>query len=292
MDRERRLRWALLIGVSLFLAELATAFLSGSLALLADSGHLFLDVFALALAYVGSKVAARQPDQRYTYGYHRAEVLAAAFNAALLFLLVGFVVHEASARFFLPASLRVVPMLTMAVVGLGGNILMGIFLSRHEKEDLNMRAAFLHVLGDALGSLAVLGAGIVLVFSGPTWVDPAASLLIALFISVGAVRVLRGALRILAEAAPDELSVTEIARALAAVPGVQDVHDLHIWSLKPGFPALTAHVVLGKLSLGDADRVAEEIRMRLRERFGVEHVTLQVEGQSCTGPCCNGQFMR
>lgn len=292
VDREKRFGLALFLGSVLFFAEILTAIFSGSLALLADAGHLFLDVFALLFAYLGARLSRRRPDQTYTYGYHRAEVLAAAINAALLFFLVGFIVKEAISRFFAPVSVLVVPVLVMALLGLLGNLVMASFLSGHKKEDLNMRAAFLHVLGDALGSVVVLIAGLVLAFSGPYWIDPAASLVISGVILVGAVRVAKGVVRVLGEGVPENLSLEEIAAAIASVPGVRDVHDLHVWTIKPGFPALTAHVVLGDLSLREADQLVEELRRRIRERFGIEHVTLQVEGETCPGPCCNGRIAK
>lgn len=280
------------LGSALLLAEILTAILSKSLALLADAGHLFLDVFALLFAYLGARLALRRPDERYTYGYHRAEVLAAAVNALLLFLLVGFVVHEAVRRISAPTPVWVGPVLVMALVGLLGNLVTAFLLFGHEKNDLNMRAAFLHVLGDALGSVVVLIAGLALAFSGPAWIDPVASLVISGIILFGAARVVRGVVRVLGEGVPEGLSLAEIAATMAAVPGVREVHDLHVWTIKPGFPALTAHVVLGDLPLREADRLAEELRRRIRERFGIEHVTLQVEGESCNGPCCNGQATR
>jgi len=288
VGRERRLLWAWILGVLLFVAELVTAFFSGSLALLADTGHVFLDVFALSLAYWASLLARRRPDHKYTYGYHRLEVLAAALNALLLFFLVGFVVHEALGRFRSPAAILAGPVVAMAGLGLLGNLLMAWLLHSHEKHDLNVRAAFLHVLGDALGSVAVLLGGLSVLLFQALWVDPAASLFISGIILVGAVRVLRETLRVLAEGVPEGYSLLEISAAMAAFPGVQEVHDLHVWSLGPQFPALTAHVVVGDLSLREADALAENLRQMLHKRFGIEHVTLQMEGEVCSGPCCNG----
>ena len=288
MGRERRLLLAWILGVLLFIAELATAFFSGSLALLADTGHVFLDAFALSLAYWASLFARRRPDHKYTYGYHRVEVLAAALNALLLFFLVGFVVHEALGRFRSPVAILAGPVVAMAGLGLLGNLLMAWLLHSHEKHDLNLRAAFLHVLGDALGSVAVLLGGLSVLLFQALWVDPAASLLISGIILVGAVRVLRQTLRVLAEGVPEGYSLSEISSAMATFPGVQEVHDLHLWSLGPGFPALTAHVVVGDLPLREADALAENLRQMLRKRFGIEHVTLQMEVEVCSGPWCNG----
>lgn len=265
------------------------AWLTGSLALLADAGHFFLDMVALGLAYFGARWALRRPNARYTYGFRRAEVLVAATNAFLLLLLVSFIVREALARLGMSREIWVGPTLLMGVVGLAGNILMAFFLHRHEKSDLNMRAAFLHVLGDALGSLGVVLAGIAIILFGKVWVDAAASLFISGIVLLGALRVLREAGRVLFEAMPDGLSFAEIVETLRSLPGVQDVHDLHVWSLVPGFPVLTAHLVLGNCSLAEADAILGQARKILRDRFGIDHVTLQVECAACEGLACNGR---
>lgn len=270
-----------------FVAELGVGLLTGSLALLADSGHVLLDVAALALAYVGARWAGRRPDERYTYGYRRAEVIVAAVNGLFLFLLVGFVVAEAVDRLRTPKEVWVGPMMAMAGAGLLGNLAMAALLGHHDADDLSMRAAFLHVLGDALGSLAVVLGGASMILTGQTWPDAAASLLISGILLVGAIRVLRRAGRVLAEGVPEGLVLGEVARAMAEVGGVREVHDLHVWSLGPGSPALTAHVVLGERSLQEADAIVAELRRILKERFGIHHVTIQVESGACQAPCCN-----
>lgn len=277
------------VGVTLFGAELSAALFSRSLALLADSGHVALDVFALGLAYGAHRLVRRRPDKKYTYGYHRAEVLAAALNALLLLLLVGFVVREALVRLWSPAPVLWGPMVVMAGVGLGGNVLMAFLLGSHEARDLNMRAAFLHVVGDALGSVAVLVAALGLALFRAPWMDTVASLLISGLLLVGAARVLRRAGRVLAEGVPEGLSLAEITGAMLAYPGVREVHDLHVWSLGPRFSALTAHVVVGERSLPEAEAVVRHLGELIRERFGIGHVTLQVEGEACGGPWCNGR---
>lgn len=289
MGREQRLLWAWALGIALFVAELSLAFFSRSLALLADSGHLFLDVFALSFAFLANLLSRRKPDQKYTYGYQRAEVLAAALNAFLLFLLAGFVIHQALERLRSPVLVLPGPVLVMAVAGLLGNLFMAWLLGSHEKHDLNMKAAFLHVLGDALGSVVVLGSALAVMLWGAAWVDPAASLLISGIILFGAARVLRGAVKVLAEGVPEGLSLAEINAAIAGFPGVREVHDLHVWSIGPRFPVLSAHLVVGDLSLREADALGQSLRQMLRERFGIEHVTFQMENGACSGPSCNGR---
>lgn len=288
IERERRLLWALALGFFVFLGELLTGLFAGSLALLADSAHVFLDVVALGLAYFGARISRRPPTTRYTYGFRRVEVLTAAINGLTLLLLLGLLTKEAVARFGAPMMVHAEPMLAMAVVGLVANFLMAGLLWHHEEEDLNMRAAFLHVLGDALGSLAALAAGVAIVLTGWTGADPLASLFIAAVVGVGAVRLLRRSFRVLAEGTPEGLELEKITKRLLEVAGVRGVHDLHLWSIGPGFPALSAHVVVDSGSLAEAEALAARLRKLLGEEFGLAHVTLQLEREFCGAPCCNG----
>ncbi len=286
--REERLLWALGVGFFVFLGQILIGLLTGSLALLADSAHVFLDVFALALAYVGARFARWPPTAHYTYGFRRVEVLTAAVNGLTLFLLMGLVVREAAVRLATPQEVWAGPMLGMAAAGLLANLLMAFLLRDHKAEDLNLRAAFLHVLGDALGSAAVILAGLVILFTGWTWADPLASLLIAGIVGVGAVRVLRRTWRILGEGTPEGLDAARIAERMVSQPGVVGVHDLHLWAIGPEFPALSAHVVVEVESMAEADALAAGLRQLLAKEFGLTHVTLQLEGQFCEAPCCNG----
>lgn len=286
MERERRLGLAFSLGFFVFFAELFTSLFAGSLALLADSAHVFLDLVALGLAYVGARLSRRPPTARYTYGFQRIEVLTAAVNGLTLLLLLGLLTKEAFERLSAPHPVQAGPMLAVALAGLGANLLMAGLLRHHEEGDLNMRAAFLHVLGDALGSVAALAAGVVIAITGWNGADPLASLVIMVVVGVGAVRVLRRTFRILAEGAPEGLDPERIRKRLQEVSGVRDVHDLHLWSIGPGFPALSAHVVVESRSMAEADALAAQLRQVLKEEFGLDHVTLQLEGSFCGAPCC------
>jgi len=286
--REQRLLIALGLGISVLVAQVSVGLITGSLALLADSAHVFLDVFALALAYLGVRLSHRPPTAHYTYGFRRVEVLTAFGNGVTLLFLVAFVVKEAFSRLGAPQEVWAAPMLGMALAGLLANLLMAGLLHRHEEGDLNMRAAFLHVLGDALGSVAAFAAGLLILLSGWTLADPLASLLIAGIVGTGAVRVLREALHILAEGTPKGMELTQVAQRMAAIPGVRDVHDLHLWTIGPDFPALSAHVVVESQSLAEADSLSLRLRRLLHDEFGIQHTTLQLEGSPCDAPYCNG----
>lgn len=286
-DKER-LALAIGIGASMCVAQVATGILAGSLALIADSAHLFLDVVALGLAYLGLRIGDRPPDERYSYGYHRVQVLTALVNGLSLVVVAGFVLKEAVARFLAPTPVLAGPVLGVALAGLVANLAMALILGHHEEEDLNMRAAFLHVLGDLLGSLAVIVSAAVVLTTRITWVDPAASVLIVLILAVGAIRVLRQTLPILGEGVPEGISLGNVGDALRTIPGVQAVHDLHVWSLGPGFPALSAHLVVGECSGDERERILAAARQTLDQRFAIRHVTLQLECTACAGPVCSG----
>ncbi len=278
---ERRFILALALTGLIFIAEVLGGLWTGSLALLSDAAHIFLDVLALAMSFAALRIAARPADHRHTYGYHRWQVIAALANGATLLVVAFGILREAWQRWQTPQPILAGPMLVVAVVGLVVNLIVALVLSGHDHRDLNVRSAFLHVLGDALSSIGVIAAGAVILFTGWMWVDPLVSALIAVIILAGSGRVLRQALHILVEGAPDDVTPRQVQPALAAIPGVSGVHDLHIWTVSPGYVALSAHVVLADASFAGAQDVQERIRRLLAERFGIEHSTVQLECAHC-----------
>lgn len=280
---ERRFIVSLALTGLIFFAELVGGLVTGSLALLSDAAHVFLDAFALGLSYVAIRLTSLPPDDRHTYGYHRLRVLAALVNGTTLMLVVFEIVREAIGRFSNPQPILAGPMLVVAVIGLIVNLMVAFVLRGHDHEDLNVRSAFLHVLGDTLASIGVIVAGVIIVLTGWTIVDPLISLVIAVIILVGAGNVLRKALHILIEGVPQGLTATQVAEAMNDVPGVSQVHDLHVWTVSPGYIALSAHVVFDDQSISEAQSILERLEAALAERFGIEHTTIQVECQSCAG---------
>jgi cobalt-zinc-cadmium efflux system protein len=265
----------------IFFAELVGGFLTSSLALLSDAAHVFLDAFALALSYVAIRLASLPPNDRHTYGYHRLQVLAALVNGATLLVIAFEIFREAIKRFSNPEPVLAGPMLIVAVIGLVVNLIVAFVLGGHDHENLNVRSAFLHVLGDALASVGVIGAGVVIVLTGWTLVDPLVSMLIGVIILVGSGNVLRRALHILIEGVPKGLTATEVGDAMQELPAVSKVHDLHVWTVSPGYISLSAHVVLDDQSLSEAQSVMRRLKDVLAERFGIEHTTIQFECESC-----------
>jgi len=247
---------------------------SGSLALLGDAGHMLTDAMSLGLAAIAARVAQRAPSHRHSYGLRRVEALAALANSLFMLAVVGGLVWHAVERLMNPREIAGEAVILVALGGLVLNVVVAWLLTRGEA-DLNTRGALLHVIGDLLGSLAALASGVVILYTGWTPIDPLLTMLICGLILFSTLSLLRNVLHTLLEGVPDSLSLPEVGRAMASVPGVRSVHDLHIWSLDSRRTALSAHLLLTDARRWQA--ILEAERRLLHERFGVEHVTLQPE---------------
>ncbi|MHB8937864.1 MAG: cation diffusion facilitator family transporter [Thiobacillus sp.] len=265
---------ALLLTLSFAGVEAVAGWWSGSLALLADAAHMVTDSSALGLAAAAAWLARCPPSMRHSYGLVRAEVLAALFNSLLMLVLIGFIVREALERVGTPRDIDGGTVIGVAVIGLAINLVVAWVLSRGE-HTLNSRAALLHVLGDALGSVAAITAGIVIVTTGWTPIDPLLSLLVAALILFSALRLLREVLHVLMEGVPGHVQLAVVGRDLARLPGVRRVHDLHVWTLSSGTLALSAHLELRDLADWPATLAAAQQAMEAQH--GISHVTLQPE---------------
>ena len=276
-------RFLLSIGLTLaiLIAEVVGGLWTGSLALLSDSAHVFMDMFALGLSYLAIRAAALPANDRHTYGYHRMQVLAALANGATLLLISFEILRDAINRFQNPEPVKAGPMLVIAILGLVVNIIVALVLREHDHEDLNARAAFLHVLGDALASVGVIGAGIAILITGQEWIDPLVSVLISLLILVSSGRLLKETVHILAEGIPEGMTASDVAETMKAVPGVAEVHDLHIWTVSPGYVALSAHVILEDQILSQTEGIMEELKGKLDTQYEIEHTTIQFECANC-----------
>lgn len=278
-QNRRRLFIVLLLTLGYMVAEVVGGWLTGSLALLADAGHMLSDAGALALSFFALWVAQRPPDHDRTFGYHRVEILAALAHAVTLFAVAGFVVWEAIARLGTPFEVKGPMMLGVAVGGLVVNLVGLVVLHGGQADSLNVRGAWLHVLTDALGSVGVIvSAGLVWAFDFHM-ADPIASVVISVLVLLSAIPLLRQALGILMESAPSHIDVAEVRAAMASVPGVEDVHDLHVWVISEGRDCLSGHVVVAQDQ--NSQTMLNQLRGLLSERFGVEHVTLQIEDAAC-----------
>jgi len=281
-ERRRALWIALLANGAFLVVQVVAALAFGSLALLADGVHMLSDVAALAIALVAQRVASAPPSQRHTYGLVRAEVIGAQINAVLLLGAAVWIAVEAVQRLGETPEIDGAGVAVVAVLGLLVNAGSAWVIARAAGDNLGLRGAFWHLTGDALGSLGALAAGLAVVVADATWVDGAASLLIAALITVSALALLRDVGRVLLEGAPSGLRVDDIERALAAEPRVEAVHHVHVWSLGSETPALSAHVVLtGEPSLHEAQARGDELKTMLAERFGIGHATLELECHDC-----------
>ena len=273
-------RRALLIALTLTLGysavEAVAGWWSGSLALLSDAGHMLTDSLALAIASAAALLATRPPSVKHSYGLGRLETLAALTNALLMVGLVAVVSAEAVARLMAPQPVHGGAVMGVALLGLGVNVA-AAWLLAGGRENLNVRAALLHVMGDLLGSVAALISGVVILYTGWTTIDPVLSLVIAALILLSSLRVLREALHALMEGVPLHLDLEAIGSTMAEVEGVVSVHDLHVWSLSASRSALSAHVVIADMPAWEI--ILPRLQRLLLDRFGIDHVTLQPEGQ-------------
>jgi len=270
----RRLWLVLALTAGFMVVEALGGWLSGSLALLADAGHMLTDVGAISLSLLTTWIAQRPATQSKTYGYLRWEILAALINGALLMGIAVWVVIEAMARFHHPVPIQAGLFLAIAAVGLVVNLVsLGVLHGSH-RHDLNSRSVYLHVMGDALGSVAALGAAVAVRFTGWTAADPIASIVLSLLILAGAWRVVRESTDILLEAVPSHIAMLEVQRRMLGVPGVETVHDLHVWTVTSGMVAMSGHAVVPDLESHPV--CLERIRAEMAT-LGIGHVTIQLE---------------
>ena len=278
-----RLRIALGATACVAVLELAGGIRSGSLALLSDAAHVVMDVVALGIALAASVQARRPATARQTFGFARYEILAALANGALLTAVTILIAVEAARRFVHPAIPQAGLMSAVAAIGLIVNVSVGMMLARAHHHDLNVRAALLHVGGDALGAAGVIVGGLAIALTGAAWIDPLLSLLIAAIIVVGVVHIVREATDVLLESAPGHVELPAVRERMIAVEGVVDVHDLHVWTIGSGAHALSAHVLLDDRKLSEASVILRLLDAAMRDEFEITHVTVQFECESC-GP--------
>lgn len=274
-EQIRRLRWTLALAASYMVAEVVGGIWTGSLALLADAGHMLSDVAALALSMFALWLSGRPAPRGRTFGYQRIEILAALANGAALVVVAVLILIEAVERAGQPPEVQGLPMLLIATGGLAINVVGLLLLSRGKNDSLNLRGAWLHLLSDALGSVGAMAAGLAIWLFGWALADPIASALISILVLWSAWSLLRETVDVLLESAPTHLDVDDISQALCGIPGVASVHDLHVWTITSGKVSLSCHVS------AEYDAPPQNLLARLqellRERFGIEHVTIQVE---------------
>ncbi len=287
LKHRRRLMLVLALTSSFMFVEAVAGVLTGSLVLLADAGHMLTDVGGLSLALAAIWFAQRPATARKTFGYYRAEILAALVNSILLFGVSMFVLVEAVRRFNQPPDVASVPLIAVASVGLAVNLASASLLQTGAGESMNVRGAFLEVLGDVLGSVGAIATGVILLTTGWKYADPLFAAFVGLFILPRTWSLLKGALDVLFEGTPAHIDINAVRDAIRTQSGVEAVHDLHVWTVTSGFIALSGHVQVGDAV--DRDALLVSLRRELQARFAIEHVTIQVEndrlsaelGQDC-----------
>jgi cobalt-zinc-cadmium efflux system protein len=277
-NETRRLKWALGVSAVYFFAELIAGFLTNSLALLSDAGHMVTDVAAMGLSLFAFRMARRPATLSSTYGFHRVEILAALFNGLMLWLIVGVILTAAYARLLQPPRVDSEGMLIVAVLGLVINVASGAILYGAHHRNLNLRGAFLHVVSDAIGSVGAIAAGTIMLATDWYLADPLISIFIGVLILYSSWSLVKDSLSVLMQAVPKGIDLEEVRQTIEAVAGVSKVHDLHIWAVTSDIFTLSAHAVVD--NGGDFHAVLNGIEDTLKERFNIEHVTIQLETES------------
>jgi cobalt-zinc-cadmium efflux system protein len=277
-NETRRLKWALAISLLYFFAELIAGFMTNSLALLSDAGHMLSDVGALGLSLFAFRMARRPATHHSTYGFHRMEILAALFNGLALWLIVGMIFAAAYNRLSKPPEVESFWMIVVAVIGLLVNLVAAVILHGGHQHNLNLRGAFLHVISDAVGSVGAIAAGVVMLTTGWYLADPLISILIGVLVLFASWSLVRDSLSVLMQAVPKGIRLDEVRRTIEAVDGVSKVHDLHVWAVTSDIYTLSAHAVVE--SGGDFHVVLNGIEDTLKARFNIEHITIQLETEN------------
>lgn len=278
---------ALTITLFMMIAEIIGGILSNSLALLSDAGHMFTDTLALALSFFAMKFAEMPATEKKTFGFYRLEILAALLNGVTLVLISLYIIYEAYQRILNPQPVAGTLMLVVAVIGLAANIIGALFLMKHHETNLNIRGAFLHIIGDAVSSVGVIIGGVIILYTGWFLIDPILSILIALGIIAGAVGLVSESVSVLLESAPSHINIATVAEEIAKIDGVREAYHVHVWTITSGVYALSAHVIIDDQPVSGSRVLLDAIRQRLTERFKIMHSTIQLECERCdeSGSC-------
>jgi cobalt-zinc-cadmium efflux system protein len=286
-NSNRGLKIALVIVAVVMAVEIAGGLLSNSLALLGDAGHMLVDALALALSLIALNLARKPATATRTYGFHRAEIMAALANGVTLVLVAVFIFYEAWQRFRSPPTVHTPVMLVVAVVGLIANLVTMRLLHHSRHDNLNVRAAFFHVFGDMISSVGVIIGGIVIAVTGWKLADPLIAVMIGIIILWGAVGLVRESVDILLETVPKQIPLDKVAVAIKSVQGVVELHDLHIWTITSGIYALSTHILIQDQMLSRTREITAAINRELEQKFSITHTTFQMENEKCEN-CADG----
>lgn len=286
MTREKKLTLILAFNILLMTLEVGGGIVSRSLALLSDAGHMLTDSFAVMLGLTALYLAKKPASAKNSFGYHRAEIIASLLNGLLLVLISGYIFYEAAQRFFNPVEVKTGILITVASIGLAGNILAMWLLHSDSRSSLNIKGVFFHILGDTLSSLGVIAGGIVIAFTGWNIVDPLIGLMIGGIVLRSAYDLIVESGEVLLEAAPRDIDPAQVKATLESIPGIREFHDVHIWSITSEMRALSGHILTDDITTSQSQLLLEKARELLHEKFNISHTTLEVECSSCTNNSC------
>jgi cobalt-zinc-cadmium efflux system protein len=275
----KKLKLAIILTSIILIVELIGGIISNSLALFTDAAHVFMDVLALGLSLSALTIACRPLDEKATFGYHRAEIFAALINGILLVIVVIFILKEAYERLLSTPEIKTIEMLGVASIGLVVNLFVTLNLRGYH--DLNIRGAYLHVLGDTLSSFAVIAGGLIIILTGYYIVDPILSIIISCVIAYNSLRLMRESVDILMERTPKHIDFEKLKNEILEIKGIHGLHDLHVWSICSNVHALNAHLVVDSISVRDTEKITSEINKKLFDGYGITHTTLQFECNDC-----------
>lgn len=278
---EQEFKLFIYLSVFVLLLEVAGGFYTNSLALLSDAGHVLTDLIALSLAFFSMRVAKKKPTAKFTYGFHRAEIFAALLNGLLLLGAISYIFYNAYQRLLSPQPIKGTEMLVISVLGLVANIFVVVRMHRYSKQNLNVRGAYLHVLSDTFSSAGVIIAGGLIVVTGIYVFDPLVSILIGLLVLLGSVQLIRESVSILMESMPQGINIEELIEDIQKIKGVEEVHDLHVWSLSSEKHALSAHVLVDVENMKSVNKIVEKINGLLKTRYNITHTVIQSECEKC-----------
>ena len=278
---QKKFRIFIYLSLFVLVMEVAGGFFTNSLALLSDAGHVLIDLLALLLAYFALRLSKKGPTQQFTYGYYRAEILAAVTNGVILILITLYIFYQSYLRFLSPQIIKGPEMFIIAIIGLFANLYVVIKMQSDEKKNLNVRGAYLHVLSDTISSVGVVIAGVLIIVTGNYIFDPIVSAMIGVFILIGCLRLIRESTHILMEAVPEHIDLQKVSDDIQKIMYVKEVHDLHIWSIASDVYSLSSHILIDAKDVDSLNKIVSQINEMLKSKHKIFHTVIQSECEHC-----------
>jgi cobalt-zinc-cadmium efflux system protein len=278
---QKKFRIFIYLSLFVLVMEVAGGIFTNSLALLSDAGHVLIDLLALLLAYFAMRLSQKGPTQQFTYGYYRAEILVAVANGVILILITLYIFYQSYLRFLSPQIIKGPEMFIIAIIGLFANLYVVIKMQSDEKENLNVKGAYLHVLSDTISSVGVVIAGVLIIVTGNYIFDPLVSVMIGVFILIGCLRLIRESAHILMEAVPEHIDIQKVSDDIQKITCVKEVHDLHVWSIASDVYSLSSHVLIDAKDVNSLNKIISQVNEMLKSKYNITHTVIQSECEQC-----------